>query len=138
MYRKRKRVPLRRDRGPRLPDQTLYKRKEINVCTVNDAERIFIRTWCIKRNLEDLYAIQALTYWVRVKASLVVSFLVRQENRELYMVICIHLALKWHGYDEVFKCDFYRDLKEIYPQIRCCEHQEMEVEILRELQWELG
>lgn len=140
MYRKRKRQLYIKPRyfGPRLPDRTLYKRKDISLCTISDAERIFIRNWCATRNLEDMYAIQALTYWIRVKASLVVSFIVRKENRELYMIICIHIALKWHGYDEVFECDFFKDLKEICPFLRCSEHQDMEIEVLRELQWELG
>lgn len=134
---KRKRKHVNWEHQQKLPAQTLYNRRKIELCKITDDERIFIRRWCAERNLEDLYPIQALTYWTRVKTSLLVSFILREQNRRLYMVICIHLALKWHGYDEMFKCNFYRDMKEVYPSLMCTEYHDMEIEVLRELQWEL-
>lgn len=139
-HHKRRRIVSNRviHRKPQLPSRTLYVRKTIELCKISDNERLFIRNWCLKRNLEEIYPVQALTYWIRVKASLLVSFIVREQNRELYMIICVHLALKWHGYDELFKCNFFGDMLELYPSLRCSEHQDMEIEVLRELQWELG
>ena len=122
----------------KLPQHTLYVAKQPELCRLTDYERTFIREWCEKRYLDDLYAVQALIYWTRVKAAFLVSFLIREKNHELYMLICTHLALKWHGYDEVFKCDFFRDAKEICGSLGCTEHQQMEIDVLRELQWELS
>lgn len=76
----------------------------------------------------------ALTYWMRVRSKIWTSFFIHP--KELYMISCIHIALKWLGYDEVLKCDFIKDLREI-SEITMDTHQEIEFLILGELGWNL-
>jgi len=54
------------------------------------------------------------------------------------MVLCIHISLKFDGYDELFSCNFLRDLREVYPKLDPSSHFNMEFEILSHLQWNLG
>lgn len=71
---------------------------------------------------------------MRVRSKIWTYFL--QRPKELYMIVCIHIALKWLGYDEVLKCNFVKDLREIAPTTKEV-HQEMEFLILSELGWDL-
>ncbi|CAM9206966.1 unnamed protein product [Pylaiella littoralis] len=52
------------------------------------------------------------------------------------MIVCVHIALKWLGYDENRKCNFIGDLRQVGP-ISAATHQEIEYHILSELGWEL-
>ncbi len=88
--------------------------------------------------MEDSYAIRAIIYWIRVRSSLAVFFRLIERNKELYMVICIHVAMKWQGYDEIYSVDFLKDLRTIYPELTVVVHQDMEYEVLTNLGWELG
>lgn len=120
-----------------FPERRLYKDGEIVVTTISDLERNFFRDWCHKRHLDDVYRIKALTYWIRVKSSVSVNFILDEVNRRLYMILCIHISLKWLGYDEEFKCNFVNDLRQELSSLRPDQHQDMEMELLRELNWKL-
>lgn len=76
----------------------------------------------------------AIIYWMRVRSNIWTSFLERP--KQFYMIVCIHIALKWLGYDEVLKCNFIKDLREVGP-ITKETHQSIEVMILSELRWDL-
>lgn len=102
---------------------------------ISGAERDFIWKWCEVRNLDDIFAVVALTYWVRARADIAVNFFFSDNNKTLYMVLCIHLALKWLGYDEEKKCDFRKDLVEI-ENVQPLIHRQMEIELLTALNWE--
>jgi len=108
------------------------------VSSITSHERDFIRNWCTTRNVDHSYAIRALLYWLRVKSHISVFFLLKKNNRELYMVICIHLSMKWQGYDEMFKCTFIKDLREIDIEISPVSQQDMEFQVLKNLNWNLG
>lgn len=112
----------------------LYEENKSYLSRISDEERAFFHHWVRKRNLEDEYLILSLTYWMRVKAGLATLFLVR--DKRIYMILCIHIALKWLGYDEVYKCNFIEDIREVY-RINPQEHSELEMDVLRELSWEL-
>ena len=112
----------------------LYEKKKTVLSRIPDDEREFFREWTESRNLENQYHVLALTYWMRVRAEIAVLFLLR--DKRMYMIVCIHIALKWLGYDEVYKCDFIRDLRELNP-VDPQEHGELEMEVLRALSWEL-
>lgn len=116
----------------------LYKKTECSLSRVRDDERDYIRMWCTKRYIDDSYAIRAIIYWIRVRSSLAVFFMLRENNRELYMIICIHVAMKWQGYDEIYKCDYLRDLRMVDPRLASIVHQDMEYHVLTSLGWELG
>lgn len=105
--------------------------------TTSEVEREFVWGWCENRFLEDIFPVVALTYWVRCKADVAVNFLLNKKNKELYMVICIHIAMKWLGYDEDHKCDFLKDLLDVYEEVKPEGHRRMEIEILEALNWEL-
>jgi len=105
---------------------------------ISDQERYFIRSWCENRHIDDIYSIRAILYWIRVKKNIQYSFILNTHNRELYMIICIHISLKFDGYDEMFLCNFIKDLKEIRPDIDSNSHFNMELEILKHLNWDLG
>lgn len=130
---------LRGPRPPRYPNGInhtfkLYEKKEINLSKIPDDERKFFREWVADRHIEDQYLLLSLSYWMRVRAELATMFLVR--DKRLYMVACIQTALKWLGYDEVYKCNFINDLRDI----QCITHEDhvdLEFEILRGLSWEL-
>lgn len=115
----------------------LYKKSAGILSATSEEERGFVWGWCERRYLEDIFAVVALTYWVRCKAEIAVNFLLNEKNRELYMVICIHIAMKWLGYDEDHKCDFLKDLVDVYQEVKPRSHRRMEIEILEALNWEL-
>ena len=117
-------------RPPKKPRQVV--RNEASAVT--DEERDFFLEWGGKRNLEKQYIVLALTYWMRVKSRIWTSFYERP--KEFYMVACVHVAMKWLGYDEVLKCNFIQDLREIGP-IPMDAHQGIEFLILTELGWDL-
>lgn len=125
-------------KNPRDTRRKLYRKTECNLSRVRDDERDYIRRWCSTRHMEDSYAIRAIIYWIRVRSSLAVFFRLRESNKELYMVICIHVAMKWQGYDEIYSVDFLKDLRTIYPELTVVVHQDMEYEVLTNLGWELG
>jgi len=77
------------------------------------------------------------TYWLRCKSHLYASFLRFSEAKNLYMILCVHLALKYLGYEEVFRCNFYADLGEVCPSITVNRHQAMEWELFRTLNFDL-
>lgn len=124
----------------KIPPVQLYRQSNVNLSKIPDKEREFFWDWCGKRHLEDIFAVVGLTYWVRARAEVAINFLVRQENKKLYMILCIHLALKWLGYDEEKKCNFFSDLVEedkseyLRPEI----HQRMEIDLLRALNWDMS
>ena len=115
----------------------LYKEVFCSVASINNQERIYLWEWCRSRNIDDGFIVQAVIYWIRIKNKVSVFFSLRNSNKELYMILCIQLSLKWHGYDEMYKCNFIHDLKEIYPDMTPDEHCRMEIEILNLLGWEL-
>jgi len=101
---------------------------------ITDEERAFFFEWATKRNLEKQHVVLAITYWMRVRSKIWTCFLERP--KQFYMIVCIHVALKWLGYDEVLKCNFIKDLREVGP-ITMETHQRIEFMILRELHWDL-
>jgi hypothetical protein len=107
---------------------------EVTASPVTDEERAFFFEWVTKRNLEKQYVVLALTYWMRVKSKIWTCFIIHP--KEFYMIVCIHISLKWLGYDEVLKCNFIKDLREIAP-ITMDTHQQIEFLILGELGWDL-
>ncbi len=100
-----------------------------------DDERAFFLEWTRTRNLDKVYVVLPLTYWMRVKSKIWTCFL--QRPKQIYMIICIHIALKWLGYDETLKCDFIKDLRDVSASITMETHQEAEFLVLSELGWEL-
>lgn len=106
---------------------------EVVASPVTDEERAFFFEWVTKRNLENQYVVLALTYWMRVKSKIWTCFIVHR--KEFYMIVCVHISLKWLGYDEVRKCNI-KDLREIAP-ITMDTHQQIEFLILGELGWDL-
>jgi len=78
----------------------------------------------------------ALTYWMRTRSQVAVFFVICKPNKSLYMILCIHLALKWLG-DEYNRCRFLNDLKEVYPHMTGNKYEEMEIELLWALNWEM-
>lgn len=112
----------------------LYEKKNTKLSAIPNDERDFFRGWVESRHLESQYLILALTYWMRIRSEIAVFFLVRE--KKLYMILCIHTALKWLGYDEVYKCNFIQDLREV-AGISSQEHAELEIDVLRSLSWEL-
>ena len=134
---KKQRQP--KTRPPRYPNGInhtfkLYEKKDTKLSKIPDDEREFFREWVTTRHIEEPYLLLALSYWMRVRADIATMFLVKEKR--LYMVVCIHTALKWLGYDEVYKCNFIGDLREI----QCITHQDhvdLEFEILRGLSWDL-
>ena len=107
------------------------------LASVTNCERDFFWGWCKERYIDDSYIVNSILIWIRSKNKLSVSFLLRDFNKELYMKLCIHLSLKWNGYDEIHKCNFLYDLKCTYPGITQKEHWEMELEILSILEWDI-
>ena len=108
------------------------------ISSISDEERDFIRSWCYHRNLDDIYSIRSILYWIRIRDKISYSWVLGKEKKNLYMILCIHISLKFDGYDELFSCNFLRDLREIYPMLDPSSHSNMEFEILSHLQWDLG
>lgn len=123
-------------RRPKKLKRCVKSQKE-DVSRVSDSEREFIRNWCEVRHIDDVFSTLALTYWVRTKARVAVCFILCDANKTLYMILCIHLSLKWLGYDECFKCNFFKDLIDVYPSLKPDKHRLMEVELLEALNWEM-
>lgn len=116
----------------------LYDDLPLVLTRVTEEERFFLREWCETRNLGENYVVVATTYWLRCKSHAYTSFLKFVEAKEIYLVLCIHLTLKHLGYEEVHKCNFLADLKETYPSIKPSTHREMEWELFRYLNFDLG
>ncbi|CAM9092365.1 unnamed protein product [Ectocarpus sp. 12 AP-2014] len=106
----------------------------VGASAVTDEERAFFLEWATKRHIEKQFVVLALTYWMRVRSKIWTCFLIRP--KQLYMIACIHIALKWLGYDEILKCNFIKDLREVEPLTKEA-HQEIEFLILGELGWDL-
>ena len=107
---------------------------EIVASPVTDEERAYFLEWVTKRNLPKQYFVLALTYWMRVRSRVWANMLIKGHPKEFYMIVCIHLALKWLGYDEVLKCNFVQDLQEV-AAVTMDVHQEIEFLVLSELGW---
>lgn len=121
-----------------LPARLLYRDLPLVLTSVTEEERFFLRDWCQTRNLTENYIVVATTYWLRCKGHAYASFLKFAEAKDLYLVLCIHLTLKHLGYEELHRCNFLADLKELYPSINPREHREMEWEVFRFLNFDLG
>lgn len=117
----------------------LHVHTPLSLPCITDYERDFMNSWCIVRKIDESYLTQSLIYWIRIKKHLSITLMLCDRNVELYMVICIHLALKWQGYEEDTdtKCPFYSDLLAIYRGLTRSEHSSMEFEVLSLLNWEL-
>ena len=109
-----------------------------NLSPITNEERDFIRTWCSDRYIDDIYTVRSILYWIRIRHKISYSWVLRKENKYLYMILCIHISLKFDGYDELHYCDFFKDLKEILPTLDKNSHFNMEFEILSNLDWNLG
>lgn len=113
----------------------LYRQPvEVGVSAVTDDERTFFLEWGARRNLEKQHVVLAITYWMRVRSKIWTCFF--EHPKQFYMIACIHVALKWLGYDEVLKCNFIKDLRQIGP-ITMDTHQGIEFMVLSELGWDL-
>jgi len=113
----------------------LYQKPvEAVASAVTDEERAFFLEWVTKRNIEKTYFVLSLTYWMRVRSKIWTHVLIHP--KEFFMIVCIHIALKWLGYDEVLKCNFVKDLRDIAP-VTVETHQEIEMLVLSELGWDL-
>lgn len=128
-------------RPPKKPRETvnrtcaLYGQPvEVAASAVTDDERIFFLEWGKKRNLEKQHVVLAITYWMRVRSKIWTCFF--EHPKQFYMIACIHVALKWLGYDEVLKRNFIKDLREIGP-VTMDTHQGIEFMIVSELGWDL-
>ena len=108
--------------------------KVVTASYISEPERNFFRDWTFSRHIGEQYLVLALSYWTRVKASLGTFFIIRK--KELYMISCIHLSLKWLGYDEEYKCNFIADYRQV-SNITKDEHKEIELHVLKELNWVL-
>lgn len=115
----------------------LYREVLHTLAPVSECERDFFWKWCRERYIDDVFTVQAIVYWIRIKNNISISFLLRDANKTLYMILCIHLSMKFHGYDEMYSCNFIYDLTQIYPEMTPKEHCRMEVEVLNSLGWEL-
>lgn len=117
---------------------SFYAEAGIELSKVSEAEREFFWNWCGTRHLDDIFAVVALTYWVRARAEVAVNFLFNDKNKILYMVLCIHLSLKWLGYDEEKHCNFLKDLVDaVGVRLKPEVHQRMEMDLLKALNWEM-
>lgn len=102
--------------------------------SVTEEEWTFFMEWVETRNLEKNVFVLALTYWMRVKSNIGAFFVLHK--KQIYMTVCLHIALKWLGYDEDKKCNFIEDLRQV-GDISTETHQQIEYDILGELCWEL-
>lgn len=121
-----------------FPTRLLYKDLPLALTCVTEEERFFLRDWCQTRNLSENYIVVATTYWLRCKGHAYTSFFKFAEAKDVYLVLCIHLTLKHLGYEELYKCNFFADLRELYPRMKPREHREMEWELFRYLNFDLG
>ena len=118
-----------------IPEVKFYKDRVNTLSTIPEVEREFFWNWCEIRHLDGVFPVVALTYWVRARSDVAVNFLLDDSNKSLYMVLCIQIALKWLGYDEDHKCEFFKDLVELNPSIQPYEHRRMEYHLLVALNW---
>jgi len=119
-------------------ENKLYSDSKSKLTGITTDERDYIRGWCSRRYVEDSYAVRAIIFWMRVKSSLSVFFMLKPTNKMIYMILCIHISMKWQGYTETHKCDFLGDLKKVDPELSTCNHQEMEYHVITNLNWEFG
>ena len=75
----------------------LFEKKDTKLSRIPDDERGFFCEWVMSRHIEEQYLLLSLSYWMRIRAHIATMFLVK--DKRLYMVACIHTALKWLGYD---------------------------------------
>lgn len=120
-----------------FPEIDFYKKKDATLSAIPDSEREFMWCWCRTRHLDDVYAVVTLTFWVRTRSHVAVFFILDSHHKNTYMVLCIHLALKWLGYDEDHSCNFFKDLVDEKPELKPEHHRRMEMELLKALQWEM-
>ena len=132
MHRKRTRTKRK------LPERQLFNDLPLLLSSITDTERSFIRQWCAARHLQEHYIVVATTYWLRCKSHAYTSSLMFPEAKKVYMILCIHLSLKHLGYEEIHKCNFLADLKEVYAWMKPEKHQEMEWELFRYLNFDMG
>ncbi|AAR26968.1 FirrV-1-I3 [Feldmannia irregularis virus a] len=106
-------------------------------CIILPNEREFMWTWTRTRSLDDVYAVLASTIWIRIKDQVALfSFSIRSDSvKEVYLIVCIHIAMKYLGYDEVFRCNFVHDLVQVSPTMDAHTHQRLEFEVLHALDW---
>jgi len=135
--RKRKKPTKRSILDPCLENR-LYKDSGCRLTEITSEERDYIRKWCSERYIDDPYAIRAIILWIRVKSSLSVFCILKKTNKLLYMIICIHLSMKWQGYTEICKCNFLKDLREVDSELSVSSHQEMEFHVITNLNWDFG
>lgn len=117
-------------------DIEFNKKKRIHLSEIRDDERQFMERWCQHRDIEDVAMVLAITYWIRSRSQVSICFMLCESNKTIYMILCIHLALKWLG-DEYNRCRFMGDLKQVYPSIDSEKHQGMEMDLLWALNWEM-
>lgn len=127
-----------REEDHKLPDRQLFDDLPLLVSSITAEERLFLREWCQARSVGDNYVVVATTFWLRCKSHTYASSLMFAEAKKVYMILCIHLTLKHLGYEEVHKCNFFADLKEVYPSMTAHMHQDMEWEVFRCLNFDLG
>lgn len=130
--------PNARNKKQGFPKIKLYDDLPVVISNDTNDERAFIREWCEVRQLEESHIVVSTTYWLRCKSHIYTSFLMFPEAKDLYIILCVHLALKHLGYDEVHKCNFLLDLVEVYPSMNEGKHQEMEWELFRTLNFDMG
>ena len=128
----------KRSRRNDTPERQLFQETPLHLVSITEEERFFLREWCQARNLGENYIVVATTYWLRCKSHAYASFLMFVEAKRIYMVLCVHLALKHLGYDELHACDFLADLREIYPSLKPEQHRAMEWELFRYLNFDMG
>jgi hypothetical protein len=106
----------------------------VAVSVIPTEDREWFTEWGEERFIEDVFVAQALCYWVRTRQMAVEE---REMPMGVYKVLCMHIAMKWLGYDEIYDINFLRDLRSEMGDITSTEHLETEIKILRFLQWKL-
>lgn len=127
-----------REQVERLPERQLFQNVPLQLVNITEEERFFLREWCQARNLDETHIVMATTYWLRCKGHAYPSLLMFVEAKSMYMILCVHLALKHLGYDETHKCDFLADLKQVYSSTTPAQHRSMEWELFRYLNFDMG
>lgn len=113
---------------------TNKSREEIQILP---SEREFVWTWTRTRFLDDTFAVLASTIWIRIKDQVALfSFSIRSDSKkEVYLIVCIHIAMKYLGYDELFRCNFVQDFVQVSVPMDAETHQRLEFEVLHALGW---
>lgn len=120
---------------PRTSEKTFMENKDLVLSKIPEVEREYIWDWCKSRHLDDIFPVVALTYWTRARVHIAIEFLVKPGMKDIYMVICIHIGLKWLGYDEAHRCNFFKDLTDINEHLHPETHRKMEMDLLKALDW---